>query len=846
MTEQYNQSQSQTEDIDYKRKRLNTAKNTSTNKGNLISYKQVLSTTATTSNHFNQQSSNVMINTNKKDLKTSIFLEKDKKPKLEKSISIDVNSNQRKEGENENAEDHNEYKILGNSKENQKILGIKEKNKVLSKKFTYDNIKSYQNNQSNKNILQRSANISRSSKLTYLSIKTTEIKDECYDEEERRILLNSESNEISTNMNKLNSNINIIKKSRYSTKVLNSKQIQNQSQKKSISEFTVKPNRQSNLNYPNQVNYLNSNQTNTNQNNKKSYFKINTFHSNTSFKGSNKNLDQVLNLNQDAKKDEKKRKEDKSLFNSYSHKYKTKKILSSKDDNQNKKSLLGVNLKNKSFVNKSSNEINENENYQINKYIIKNNDIIIESDSKLYEETTPLDKRMIKKKQKKSENIKTEKEIKKNFTYKNFHINRSFTNILNKELINDKDKEKGIKTVINKLKLKDKENHTVCEEIFQNKKNFIRERTKSAFKKDHFDKFSSSISTMAENSNSIYKGKIDDYVFGKELGKGAYAVVKLSNHKPTNTQVAIKIYENSKLNDSLKRNALKREIEVMKKIDNLYIVKLFETIESSKQKYIIMEYISGISLLAYLKTKPDRRAGSKNSIYIFKQLVKAIEYCHKNNICHRDIKLENILIDENLSLKLIDFGFAAITHKTKYLNFFCGTPSYMPPEIVLKKDYLGFQADIWCLGILLYTLLCGCFPFRGNTEKDLYSNIVKGKYQLPEYLTEIEKDLLLYILKINPEERPSSELILKHRFFYQEGDLDFDDKEIEISNDKTNQLEKDNYDMIISNNDQLIQEESIILAGDVEKMIEINNDNLIDNEDLVNDTNIDMIENITN
>lgn len=843
MTEQYNQSQSQSqnEDIEYKRKRLNTAKNTSTNKGNLISYKQVLSTTVT-SNHNNQQASNVMINMNKKDLKTSI-LGKDKKPKLEKSISIDVNSNQRKEGENKDVEDdiaHNEYKILGSPKENKKNNCIKEKNKVLPKKFTYDNIKSYQNNKSNKNILQRSANISRSSKLTYFSIKTTEIKDECYDEEERRILLNCESNEITTNMNKLNSNINIIKKSRYSTKVLNSKQIQNQNQK-SISEFTVKPNRH--LNFPNQVN----NQANSNQNNKKSYFKINTFHSNTSFKGSNKNLDQVLNINQETKKDENKRKEDKSLFNSYSHKYKTKKILSCKDENQNKKSLLGVNIKNKSFVNKSSNEINENDNHQINKYIIQNNDIIIESDSKLYEETTPLDKRrIIKKIDKKSENIKTDKEIKKNFTYKHFHINRSFTNILNKELINEKDKDKGIKTVINKLKIKEKEHPTVCEEIFQNKKNFIRERTKSAFKKEHFDKFSSSISTMAENSNSIYKGKIDDYVFGKELGKGAYAIVKLSNHKPTNTQVAIKIYENSKLNDSLKRNALKREIEVMKKIDNLYIVKLFETIESSKQKFIIMEYISGISLLAYLKTKPDRRAGSKNSIYIFKQLVKAIDYCHKNNICHRDIKLENILIDENLSLKLIDFGFASITHKTKLLNFFCGTPSYMPPEIVLKKDYLGFQADIWCLGILLYTLLCGCFPFRGNTEKELYSNIVKGKYQLPEYLNEIEKDLLLYILKIDPEERPSSELILKHRFFYQEGDLDFDDKEVEISNEKTNQLEKDNYDMIISNNDQLIQEESIILTGDEEKMIEINNDNLIDNEDLVNDTNLELIENITN
>lgn len=173
------------------------------------------------------------------------------------------------------------------------------------------------------------------------------------------------------------------------------------------------------------------------------------------------------------------------------------------------------------------------------------------------------------------------------------------------------------------------------------------------------------------------------------------------------------------------------------------------------QIYLVMELVNGISLLSYLKSLPKRKASQANAVYIFKQLTQAVEYCHSKSICHRDIKLENIIIDESMNLKLIDFGFAAIVSKPKYLNFFCGTPSYMPPEIVLKKEYLGFNADVWCLGILLYTLLCGSFPFRGKSEKELYIKITKGEYLKPDYLLSSDIDLLNCILRAKPEDRPT-------------------------------------------------------------------------------------------
>lgn len=90
-----------------------------------------------------------------------------------------------------------------------------------------------------------------------------------------------------------------------------------------------------------------------------------------------------------------------------------------------------------------------------------------------------------------------------------------------------------------------------------------------------------------------------------------------------------------------------------------------------------------------------------------------MKYLHGLNICHRDLKLENILIDERNNVKLIDFGFSVCSSPDQKLKIFCGTPSYMAPEIVQKKDYSGFATDIWSLGILLYVMLTGNYPFKG-------------------------------------------------------------------------------------------------------------------------------------
>jgi serine/threonine protein kinase len=139
-----------------------------------------------------------------------------------------------------------------------------------------------------------------------------------------------------------------------------------------------------------------------------------------------------------------------------------------------------------------------------------------------------------------------------------------------------------------------------------------------------------------------------------------------------------------------------------------------------------MEYISGIPLSSYLKGQPGSCIIERDAKKIFQPLVDSVRYLHSINVSHRDIKLENVLLDGRLLPKLIDFGFATcIFDKAK---IFCGTPSYMSPEIVLKTEYRGEPADVWALGVLLYVMLTGIFPFKGQTDKELYKKIVASDY----------------------------------------------------------------------------------------------------------------------
>ena len=268
-------------------------------------------------------------------------------------------------------------------------------------------------------------------------------------------------------------------------------------------------------------------------------------------------------------------------------------------------------------------------------------------------------------------------------------------------------------------------------------------------------------STLRNSKNNCFNS-IDNYTMIKSLGKGSYGEVKLAVDKITRKKFAIKIYPKKIMDDPKKKRNIENEIKILKQLDNINIMKLYEVIKTPAFQYLILEYIEGISLLKIIKKESKHYLEEKRALKIFHQVVKAIEYCQKKDICHRDIKLENILTIKNDVIKLIDFGFAVKTNKETYQTLLCGSPSYMAPEIVKKEKYIAQYSDIWSLGVLLYSMLFGRFPFKGKSQKELFENIKKCEVDFPKDILVNEKIYILLkkIFVNTPTQRPSLSEIL--------------------------------------------------------------------------------------
>ena len=197
------------------------------------------------------------------------------------------------------------------------------------------------------------------------------------------------------------------------------------------------------------------------------------------------------------------------------------------------------------------------------------------------------------------------------------------------------------------------------------------------------------------------------------------------------------------------------------------MVTYIEDFKVKTKQHIVLEHAPGMSLLKYLNMM--KRISEPECKTIFKNLLKGVDYLHTHKIAHRDLKLENIIIDKHKNVKIIDFGFASDTNKDFKGHMFCGTPSYMSPEIINHQKHSYFKADIWALGIILYALLSGKFPFKAQNDKDLYSKIRKGVFNLPEGITIEAKSMILNMLQIDPNFRKGTQNLLRDIWVDEDG-----------------------------------------------------------------------------
>jgi len=246
----------------------------------------------------------------------------------------------------------------------------------------------------------------------------------------------------------------------------------------------------------------------------------------------------------------------------------------------------------------------------------------------------------------------------------------------------------------------------------------------------------------------------DFYGFGKVLGQGSFGEVRLAWHRLAGQKVAIKSYEKSKMTEPNHWRRVQQEIRLMERLNHPHIIRELEMIDSPKRIHIAMEYAGGGNLCSYVKGK--QRLAEPEARKLFLQLLCAVDYMHENCIIHRDIKLENVLFDEEQqNVKLTDFGFSVMVRDPmKRLKIFCGTPSYMAPEITQRREYLGRPVDVWSLAVLLYACLAGHFPFTAKTYPELYKKIAAAQVKFPETLMSSSvKDLLRRMLHPDPMKR---------------------------------------------------------------------------------------------
>eukprot|EP00128_Syssomonas_multiformis_P011327 Colp12_sorted_trinity150504_noHs@11955 len=265
-------------------------------------------------------------------------------------------------------------------------------------------------------------------------------------------------------------------------------------------------------------------------------------------------------------------------------------------------------------------------------------------------------------------------------------------------------------------------------------------------------------------SNSIYAEKtallknkspnrIGYYEIEKSLGEGNFAKVKQATHMLTGEKVAIKIIDKTRL-DKTTAKKLFREVRIMKMLNHEHIIRLYEVIDSPNELYLVMELSPGGEIFDYLVT--HGRMKEKEARKYFRQIISAIDYCHRLHVIHRDLKAENLLLDANMNVKIADFGFSNQFKPGEKLNTWCGSPPYAAPQL--------FEVDIWSLGVVLYVLVCGALPFDGTTLSKLRARVLAGKFKIPFYMSTDCERLIKRMLVVDPTKRITMEQLRRDKW----------------------------------------------------------------------------------
>ncbi|XDV54406.1 hypothetical protein PO909_022702 [Leuciscus waleckii] len=259
--------------------------------------------------------------------------------------------------------------------------------------------------------------------------------------------------------------------------------------------------------------------------------------------------------------------------------------------------------------------------------------------------------------------------------------------------------------------------------------------------------------------NFYHTKRVGNYLIGRKLGEGSFAKVREGLHATTREKVAVKVIDKTKVKkDSYVSKYLRREGQLQQMIRHPHITQLLDILETENSYYLVMELCPGGNLMNHIYEKKglDEREAQK---YV-RQLVMAVEHLHRAGVVHRDLKIDNLLLDEQDNIKLIDFGLSNCAGILGYSDPFstqCGSPAYAAPELLSRKKY-GAKVDVWSIGVNMYAMLTGTLPFTVEpfSLQALHRRMVdKDMNPLPPYISSAAVNLLKRLLEPDPDKRPT-------------------------------------------------------------------------------------------
>jgi len=251
---------------------------------------------------------------------------------------------------------------------------------------------------------------------------------------------------------------------------------------------------------------------------------------------------------------------------------------------------------------------------------------------------------------------------------------------------------------------------------------------------------------------------IGDYiVYSDVVAKGAEAVIRFAKHSKTGRKVVLKTMS--------EQRTCAYEANILQQLKHENIVELYEVIEFDGKQHLVLQYASRGDLFDHICASPNQRLPEDEALSIFCQIISGLEHVHDNAVVHRDLKPENIFLGQDGRVLIGDFGMAAVAKEgsgNKIRTEFCGSLNYIAPEILRRRPIANEKIDIWSLGVLLFVMVTGAYPFEGVDEMSTKKKILTGKFAIPAHVSEPCADLIANMLITEPDDRISLSKVRTH------------------------------------------------------------------------------------